>query len=236
MHPPEPLDWLAAESDAFARALAGGELAAPVPTCPGWTVAQLAEHLGGVHRWATRAVLEGPTDDAVQAPAGRAALRSWFAEGAEALLRTLRSSDPDQPCWTLAAPATVAFWIRRQAHETAIHRWDAQAAHGPADPLDAAQAADGVAEVVEVMFPRQVRLRRLAPLRHSVRIEIDGGASYLLSGAGTEPDTDAGADATVSGPADALFLLLWKRTGLDDPRIRVTGQAAGEVLAAKLTP
>ena len=31
----------------------------PVPTCPEWTVRQLVEHLGGVHRWATMIISEG---------------------------------------------------------------------------------------------------------------------------------------------------------------------------------
>ena len=33
-------------------------LSDPVPTCPEWTVRQLVEHLGGVHRWATMIISE----------------------------------------------------------------------------------------------------------------------------------------------------------------------------------
>jgi hypothetical protein len=44
--------------------------------------------------------------------------------------------------------------------------------------------------------------------------------------------------ATVSGPAEALFLLLWHRIDLGDPRLTVAGSraTAAAVLAAALTP
>jgi hypothetical protein len=43
---------------------------------------------------------------------------------------------------------------------------------------------------------------------------------------------------TVSGPAEAVFLLLWHRIVLDDPRLTVSGSraVADAVLAAALTP
>ncbi len=46
------------------------------------------------------------------------------------------------------------------------------------------------------------------------------------------------ADATVTGPADALVLLLWGRLPLDDPRLTVTGSrdAAAAVLSADIVP
>ena len=33
-----------------------GDLERPVPTCPGWTLRQLATHLGRGHRWAAQIV------------------------------------------------------------------------------------------------------------------------------------------------------------------------------------
>jgi hypothetical protein len=45
-------------------------------------------------------------------------------------------------------------------------------------------------------------------------------------------------DASVTGSAEALLLLLWKRTTLGDARLTVTGShtAAATVLAQPLTP
>src|SRR5438270_1577407 len=45
------------EVAAFAAVIRGAELAAPVPTCPEWTLQDLVEHIGGVHRWAAGMVL-----------------------------------------------------------------------------------------------------------------------------------------------------------------------------------
>lgn len=239
----EHLRWFGAERAAFGRVLEDGDLDAPVPSCPDWRLRELAAHLGGVHRWTRLTVLAGQGSDGDPKPAAlvehpvpseRPALVDWFEDGGAELERTLAETDPGAPCWTLAPPAVVGFWMRRQAHETALHRWDAQRSAGTPKPIDPALAADGVAEVVDVMFPRQVRLGRLRPLVHGLRVEIAGGAAYTLAGDGTAPGP---ADATVAGPPEALLLLLWKRTTLDDPRISLTGSqdAAVEVLGAPIT-
>lgn len=246
MQPGEHLRWFAAERAAFGRVLEDGDLDAPVPGCPGWRLRELAAHLGGVHRWARLAVLaapgpgEDPTPRAGAAlaerpvPSERAALVDWFEDGGAELERTLRETDPTMPCWTMAPPEVAGFWMRRQAHETAVHRWDAQRSAGTPTPIDPALAADGVAEVVDMVFPRQVRLGRQRPLGLGLRVQIDGGAAYTLAGDGTAPGP---VGATVTGPPEALLLLLWKRTTLDDPRISLTGSrdAAVEVLGARIT-
>gem|GEM_PF-59905 len=126
-------------------------LAARVPSCPGWAVRDLLKHTGYVHRWATGFVAQGlirPVGDSEeeilsQGP-GDAELPGWFREGHAALVQALSVAGPDLNCWAfLAAPSPLAFWARRQAHETAIHRVDAgQAAVTPGDaavtPGDAA--------------------------------------------------------------------------------------------------
>jgi len=128
-------------------------LAARVPSCPGWAVRDLLKHTGYVHRWATGFVAQGlirPVGDSEeeilsQGP-GDAELPGWFREGHAALVQALSVAGPDLNCWAfLAAPSPLAFWARRQAHETAIHRVDAgQAAVTPGDaavtPGDAASA------------------------------------------------------------------------------------------------
>lgn len=236
MAPADHLNWLRAESESFGQVLATGDLDAPVPSCPGWTLTDLTAHLGAVHRWARAAILTGPGPGEFPAPSGRPALADWFAEGAGKLQETLHASDPDADCWTFGDPRSVGFWMRRQAHENAIHRWDAQASQGTPEPLDPALATDGVDEVVDMFFPRQVRLERIPPLASSLRLNLPG-ASRTLAGDGTGPDPDT-IDAEIAGPAEALLLLLWRRTDLDDPRLQLTGSrtAAAEVLAAGLTP
>src|SRR5258706_8497819 len=87
----------------------------------------------------------------IEAPADAAARPSWVREGAEHLAATLESHSPDDVCWTWAPPANVGFWRRRQAHETAMHRVDAQLASGAAEPIEPALAADAIDEWVSLL-------------------------------------------------------------------------------------
>ena len=90
-----------------------------------------------------------------------------------------------------------------------------------------------------MFFPRQLRLNRIPPLAHGLAIAPEETTTRWVFPAG-DPAAGEGraADAVVSGPAGALYLLLWGRIGLDDPRVRVEGDAAaaGEVLGAGITP
>ena len=59
----------------------------------------------------------------------------------------------DMPTF-LPAPSPLAMWARRQAHETAIHRYDAQHATGTSAGFDPAFASDGIDELVSGFAPR----------------------------------------------------------------------------------
>lgn len=235
--PPEYLAHLEQAVADVVAVLETGDLEAPVPGCAPWRLTDLAHHLGGIHRWARTAVVENrPGDETVDdAPTHRDALVAWFREGADALGATLQGTDPDTPCWTFGPPRTAAFWLRRQAHETAVHAGDAAASQGADRPYRAELALDGIDEIVGMFLPRQVRLGRVPSLPAALEVRPTEGGRWVLAGDG--PLADA-ADATVSGPAEALLLLLWRRATLDDPRLAVSGDraAAAAVLGAALTP
>lgn len=237
MAPDVALDVLEREASAFAELLVESALEAPVAGCPGWSLLDLAHHLGGVHRWARHVVVDGPSQAPVDGvPDDPAAVAPWFREGAADLVETLRGISPDRPCWTLAPPSTVRFWLRRQAHETTIHCWDAATAVGIDVQLDDALALDGLDEVATVFLPRQVRLGRLAPTENGIELVAASGASTLLTsdprGGATSPV------ATITGSAGPLLLLAWKRLPLSDPRFLVTGDAdaAQRLLDGAITP
>jgi uncharacterized protein (TIGR03083 family) len=179
----EPSDHIAAlerEGNLLADAASRRGLGAPVPACPGWHVRELLLHVGYVHRWAAgyvaharREMVPEPTENEIlHAGPADSVLLGWFRDGLGELARTLRSADPGLECWTFfGAPSPLAFWARRQAHETAIHRADAQGAAGTggADqaaaatfdavtPFPAEFAADGIDEVITGFAPR-ARLR-----------------------------------------------------------------------------
>ena len=153
------LGHLRRDLSVFGGCLAG-DLAAPVEPCGDWTLYDLADHLGQGNLWAAVAVTEKRGDyEGPAAPRDPAGLATWFSGTAGVLLAALET-DPSTSAWTIAPPPTAGFWQRRRCLETLVHRWDAQHALGIAGQLDPALADDGVAEVVEVIAPRQVRLGR----------------------------------------------------------------------------
>jgi uncharacterized protein (TIGR03083 family) len=253
LSPAEHLTRLGSAADRFTEVLATADLASAVPSCPGWDLTRLAWHLGDVHRWARRAIVDGHPGDAPDevGPRDRDELVAWYREGADGLLDALRSADPASGCWTFGPkPRTASFWFRRQDHETWMHLWDAAnaaaaASGGPPTGhdafLDPALAADGIDEVATMFLPRQVRLERIPPLPRALALQPDDAAGgWVLAGDGTGPvaGTDVSADACLRGPAEVLLLLLWKRVDLADPRIVLDGDpvAAQEVLFSALVP
>lgn len=226
---------LARDTAAFAALVAAAEQTTPVPACPGWSLADLASHLGGVHAWAAAAIREGRPGAEPVGPREPAALAAWYADAAADLLALLARTDPDAPAWNFGPPPRVAgFWWRRQALETAVHLGDARRAIGLDAPLDDDLAADGVDEVATMFFPRQARLERIPPLAVGLRLVVAGGGEYVLAGDGTDPA--APADATLTGPATDLLLALWGRRGIDGLAVDGDPDVVRAVLAAGIVP
>jgi uncharacterized protein (TIGR03083 family) len=227
------MDYLALldrELAAFEACL-GGDLSAPVEHCGDWTLYDLADHLGRQNLWAAAAVTEQRGDyEPRPAPRDPAELAAWFNGTGSVLLAAL-DADPSATAWTIAPPPTVGFWQRRRCHETLVHRWDAEHALGVAGPLDPALADDGVAEVIDTMTPRQVRLGRTAAPAHAVGMHATDTGSLRTLGPGDPV-------AIVSGTAADLLLLLWGRLAADDPAVSWDGdrELARSVLAGALVP
>ncbi|MCW2613719.1 MAG: maleylpyruvate isomerase family mycothiol-dependent enzyme [Frankiales bacterium] len=221
------LAHLERDAEAFVAALRSTDLDAPVAACPEWALRDLAVHLGRVHRWAAGIVRTGERGAADAVAPADADLADWLADGAVDLLAALRL--PERECWTFAGRGSSAFWVRRQALETAVHRVDAQRAGGAEeDPVPDDLAEDGIDEVLEVMLPRQVSLGRIAEPATGLTL-VTGTTRQLGSVAPT---------AEVSGPAGAVLLLLWRRLPRTDPRLQVTGDAAAldSLLDVAVTP
>jgi uncharacterized protein (TIGR03083 family) len=154
------IDFLAhlrADSARFAEVLATADPAAPVPTCEGWTAADLLWHLGEVqHSWGT-IVHDRLTDwehyTQPERPASYGELLAFFHDASALLADSLAATADDVHVWTWFEPdQTVGFVRRRQAHEALIHRLDAELTAGSITDLDATLATDGVLEAVEWMF------------------------------------------------------------------------------------
>ncbi len=198
---------------------------AGVPGCPGWSVADLVRHLGATQRWATSNVT-GVRGDRQEVADDQ--LADWFTEGARLLQTALAVADPSAVCPGFdRVNATPAFWVRRMAHETLMHRLDVEAALDLTGvPLTPELADDGIDEVLHVFAPRQVVLGRSAGVPYALVITTPGMTHRLD---GPEPVV------RVAGSAPDVLLRLWRRT--DDTRLRVSDPAAfASVLASPLVP
>jgi uncharacterized protein (TIGR03083 family) len=222
------IEALRAEGDLMAAASRATDPGAGVPTCPEWVVRDLVQHMGGVHRWATSYVAEARTEytpidleDLAGGWPDDVDLADWFVAGHAALVSALTAAPPDLECWTfLPAPSPRAMWARRQAHETAIHRVDAELSAGNAvSGFTAPFAADGVDELLTCFVPRRsTKLRAEQPTTFCVRCTDDPAAWVLDIGPeGVTAVKGKGGDAacTLSGRATDLYRALWNRGGTD---------------------
>ncbi len=237
---------LLAQSVALATA-AAGNLDVKVPTCPQWRVAELVAHLGEVHAfWADlveRRQTVPPDREGYRAPAPNALmLLEWFLVGAERLAELLEERDPTEPVWTWHPPDQTVGWVRRRVlHETAMHRWDVQAAVGESvtEPFAADVAADGIDEYLTVFLPSTATGRRAAfEGPHGLiaveardwdagwRVQLGFEGPVVVEGkrGSAANDVSHSADAVLRGPVAELLLVLWRRRSVRD--VEVTGEAA----------
>ncbi len=198
------IEALRADGDRMAAASRAADPGAPVPTCPEWAVRDLVRHMGGVHRWATAYVAEArpeysPIDleELVGGWPTDADLADWFVAGHTALVGALTEAPADLECWSfLPAPSPLAMWARRQAHETAIHRVDAELSAGmDPHPFVPSFAADGVDELLTCFVPRRsTGLRAERPATLAVSCADDDAAWVLTIGPdGVTASAGAGA-------------------------------------------
>ena len=232
--------WLAAlraEGPAFRTAVAAADPGTSVPSCPEWTVAELTGHLVRLYTWVGghvgRGVLTPPEELAPTGP--RTATPAGFDQAYAALLTRFDVLDPEMPAWNAAPQAKkVAYWQRRLAHDTSVHRWDAQmAATGISEPLEAKLAADVVSEVLDTLLPAG-RGRRTADrhgmvalsatdLEHTWHIRLrESGGGALLDTDTILDDDDLHERVLAAGTASDLALALWGRIGFD--LLTVTGE------------
>jgi len=155
MNDQQLLDAIRADGTAVAHCLDRGPLDRPVPGCPDWSLADLAAHLGFIHRNVTRTV-QLPVAERMQwraVPDPTGDLGPWIREGLDQLLDAL-AGDSDEPVTTFVGPRPRRWWWRRQAHETSVHRWDAESALGIPTPIAPELAVDGIDELFDTFLPR----------------------------------------------------------------------------------
>jgi uncharacterized protein (TIGR03083 family) len=226
-------DALGPAIERMADAVRGADLSAPVPTCPGWSLADLIEHTGIIHRWAAEMVRQlSPErldrermDVPVPAPEERA---DWLASGADDVVAAFRAADPDASMWAWGAEQLARFWPRRMLHETTVHRADAELALGRHPAIAPEVAVDGIDELLENLpyaarfRPRVKELRGTGETIHLHATDADDAGEWTIR---LEPDgfsvkgDHAKGTVAVRGSAGDLLLLLYGRRRLDDDRL-----------------
>ncbi len=215
-------------------------LDAAVPTCPGWTVRDLLVHTGVIHRRKHQVIEDGLTDRETAVSVPEEGLIEWFEQGAELMLTAFRARTASDSTWTWHKPdQTVGFWYRRMAHETLIHRVDAELSHGEASEVDEAIANDGIDEAFNVFIGGYPEWAALAKGNQVIRLSSPTTSWRLRTGnfSGTTrsgkilqdvatvllESEEEPANCEISGTAAALNLWLWGRGPVSD--LEVSGDA-----------
>jgi uncharacterized protein (TIGR03083 family) len=208
----------------------------PIPTCPDWTLRQLATHVGRGQRWAAEIVARRSAgaiafrdvpdgripDDPAQRP-------DWLNAGAARLIDAVCGCG-DERVWTFAGPGPAGFWARRMAHETAVHLADAEFATGRDVAIPADLAADGIDEWLPFVAAGDGD-RPLPAEGQTLHVHVtDTGpgiaGEWLVTRTRHGLAVEAGhakADVAVRGPAGSLLLVLMRRLTPSASGVEVLG-------------
>lgn len=240
----EHIRVVAAEGRRFAEAASRGPWDAEVSACPGWDLRDLVRHLSEIHLWAAANVAQRP-GAALDLEDRSDLVESWpelavfwpddddliqhYLRTNQNLVHQLESAPPDvaAPTW-LPAPSPLAMWARRQAHETSIHRFDAESATGTVTGFDPLLAADGISELLYAFYRNVARpkdrpflIDRDSTMHVHALDTDDHWFMEFTPEAFRRGEPTGAADVTVSGSASDLYVSLWNRG--DDSQITVAG-------------
>jgi uncharacterized protein (TIGR03083 family) len=207
-----------------------------IPTCPEWTLRQLATHVGRGQRWAAEIVIRRSPEFIAyrDVPDGRlpddpAARPDWLNAGASLLIDTVREGGAEK-VWTHTGIRPAGYWARRMAHETGVHLADAELAVGRDIMLATDLAADGIDEWLEMTADDpdvEPPLRDGQTLHvHATDDGLNGAGEWLVTGTQSGLAVEPGhvkADVAVRGPAAKLLLVLVRRLPPDEPGVDVLG-------------
>jgi uncharacterized protein (TIGR03083 family) len=239
------LESLASDSQAFMEAVSTN-LDGVVAHCGDWTVHDLGVHLGTIWQVATANVLaatHAPSKPSHPFPKNASAdqvdLAEFLMGSRERMLEALRSAEPDATAWSFAPNNhTAGFWQRRMAHETAMHRWDAEQATGTPQAIATELASDGIDEFTAVgLRHSSSKPGRNYPAKslHLHCTDVDGEWTLVGSGGPSVSVTreHAKGDAAVRAPASDLVLWIWGRPGGD---VEIFGDAEVAATWQSLAP
>lgn len=232
MTPESYLSHIRADAARIAE-LSGRDDDAVIAACPGWTVRDAVVHTGEVYSHKVACMRNGrqpSTDEWDHGPGEGDDLRTWFTHRTDELMSELEQRGPEAPAYTWYEPLqTTAFWFRRMAHETVVHRVDVESAFDMVSAVDDDLAVDGIDEVLDWFLDYQAEeVGPEGPGRGTVTVRTgDHIWRVTLTPDDVQLVRDPGpADAVVSGEPSELLLWLWGRR----PEAAVTVEGDEDVL------
>lgn len=221
----DPHRLIRQEGDLFYTTAADADPGLGVPCCPDWDIADLVWHLGEVHWfWASDVDLGATTPDQVREgkhnrPAKYPDLVEWGQSQLHRLLQVLEATPDDAQAWTWSMDESghnAGFIRRHQVQETAVHRWDIQAAASDRepDPIDPEAAADAIDEFLSVSLPFGITPSK--PMSGSVHLHCtDVAGEWFIEPEGNVDRAHAKGDVAVRGTASDLLLALYDRIPIE---------------------
>jgi uncharacterized protein (TIGR03083 family) len=200
-------------ADAVAEAVLARGWTAPVPGCPGWTLADLVAHLGEVQRfwaWIVRTRAQDPSAYVEPVRHADDELLGFFTAVSAELETALRGAEPAERVWTWGPRQDVAFVLRRQVQEAVVHTADVEQVLGDVRPIPADVALDGLDEWLEVMVPTSLPQGPPSEAHPVVLHAVDADAERTLF-----PGTQPFPIAALTGTAGDLLLAAWRRVPLE---------------------
>ncbi|MEE1807941.1 maleylpyruvate isomerase family mycothiol-dependent enzyme [Streptomyces sp. BE133] len=235
-------DEIIGRTDALRAAIKDADLDATVPTCPDWTLRDLAVHVGRAHRWAgeivrtraTEAVPHERVPDPTPEGDDPAVLDAWLADGAAKTVEALRAAGPDQEVWSWGWERSAGFWARRMAHETIVHQADAALTAKTGYEVAPELAADTIEEWLEIVaFMQAAGIKEAAgPVGTGRSIHLHAtdvpDAEWLIEFAEdgfTWRRAHEKATVALRGPLTDVMLVFNRRLAPDSDRVEVLGDA-----------
>lgn len=229
------------ETEAFGELIRSADPAAPVPTCPGWTITQLFRHVGRGHRWAAQIVADQRSEplDPREVPDGkppddRDAAIDWLNAGAQLIIDAVDGAGAHSEVWTFIGPRPAQWWVRRRVHEATVHRADAAIALGACYRLTPGLAADGIDEWLERIAVEATG--ETSPLDagqtlhlHATDDGLGAAGEWSLTGTAegiTWSHEHGKGDAALRGSGQDLLLAVVRRQTASDGNLEIFGDAA----------
>jgi uncharacterized protein (TIGR03083 family) len=233
---PPVAPWLAhlrREAERFAQVVTQSPLRAHVPAYPDFTVYSLAIHIGRVLRLFHGIVADGGGEYLAAEVPDDEDVADWVLAAVDPLVELLSQVPPDKPVRLphQAGERPAGLLAPQVTVEVGVHRWDVESVLGEHAPIPSDLAVQEVESVFANFVPR-LAASGVADIGGTVWLQTtDTGAAWsarVSDGRLVTEHAPSGPHdiaVTVTGTAQDIALLVWKRALPPRPELDVAGSA-----------